>query len=39
MFNGQGKLTHADGDIYEGQWLNDKTNGYGTYKNTNGAYY
>ena len=21
--NGKGKMTHADGDIYEGEWKND----------------
>ena len=24
MANGQGRLIHADGDIYEGDWKNDK---------------
>jgi len=24
MANGKGRLIHADGDIYEGEWLNDK---------------
>jgi len=35
--NGQGKLYHADGDIYEGEWLDDKANGQGTYTHANGA--
>ena len=30
---------HADGDIYEGQWVNDKAEGTGTYSHANGAYY
>ena len=30
---------HADGDIYEGYWLNDKAHGQGTYKHANGATY
>jgi hypothetical protein len=30
---------HADGDIYEGQWVNDKAEGKGTYSHANGAYY
>jgi hypothetical protein len=29
MANGKGKLVHADGDTYEGDWLNDKANGNG----------
>lgn len=29
----------ADRDIYEGQWLNDKANGYGTYTHYNGTVY
>ena len=24
MANGQGRLIHQDGDVYEGDWLNDK---------------
>jgi len=24
---GEGKLIHPDGDVYEGEWLNDKANG------------
>lgn len=30
---------HADGDIYEGEWLEDKANGKGTYTHVNGARY
>ena len=33
----KGKLIHADGGIYEGEWVNDKTNGVGTYLQFNGA--
>ena len=29
--NGQGTYTYANGDIYEGEWKNDKRNGTGTY--------
>lgn len=29
--NGKGKLIHADGDIYEGDWVDDKANGNGVY--------
>ncbi len=24
MANGKGRLIHADGDVYEGEWKNDK---------------
>jgi len=30
---------HADGDVYEGEWINDKAEGKGTYSHANGAYY
>ena len=29
MANGRGRLIHADGDVYEGQWKNDLFNGKG----------
>ena len=32
-------LVHADGDIYEGEWEEDKANGYGVYIHVNGAQY
>lgn len=35
----QGKLIHADGDIYEGEWKDDKANGIGIYIHVNGAKY
>ncbi len=31
MANGKGRLIHADGDVYEGYWKNDKADGKGTY--------
>jgi len=31
MANGKGRLIHADGDVYEGNWLNDKAHGRGVY--------
>ena len=38
--HGLGKLVHSNGDIYEGQWENNKANGYGKYINmTNQAIY
>ena len=30
---------HADGDIYEGEWLDDKANGQGKYTTHNGNIY
>ena len=32
-------MTHANGDIYEGNWKNDKANGYGTFIDVNNARY
>jgi hypothetical protein len=29
MADGRGRLVHADGDVYEGDWFEDKTHGYG----------
>jgi len=29
----------SDGDIYEGEWVNDKAHGIGVYKHYNGATY
>ena len=28
---GEGKYTYADGSTYEGQWLDNKINGFGSY--------
>ena len=39
MVHGKGKFYHADGDIFEGEWKNDKITGYGVYYHTNGAKY
>jgi len=32
-------LIHSDGDIYEGQWKDDKAHGHGTYRHLDGALY
>jgi hypothetical protein len=32
-------LIHADGDVYEGNWIEDKAHGYGTYTHLDGAIY
>ena len=37
--SGYGKLYHADGDLYEGDWLNDMAHGQGKYIHANGAEY
>lgn len=39
MANGKGRLIHSDGDVYEGEWLNDKAHGKGTYIHMDGARY
>jgi len=37
--NGRGRLVHVDGDVYEGNWVNDQAEGYGVYLHKNGASY
>ncbi len=37
MADGRGKFYHADGDIYEGEWKQDKAHGKGTYIHMNGS--
>ncbi len=32
-------MTHANGDIFQGQWKDDMANGHGTFLDTNGARY
>lgn len=32
-------MTHANGDIYEGEWKNDKANGYGVFIDCNNSRY
>lgn len=39
MANGYGRLIHADGDAYEGEWKNDKAHGKGKYIHLDGAIY
>jgi len=34
-----GRLIHADGDVYTGQWVDDKAHGKGQYNHTDGAKY
>jgi hypothetical protein len=37
MANFKGRLIHSDGDIYEGEWSNDKAHGVGMYKHFDGG--
>ena len=37
--NGYGRLIHTDGDVYFGDWVNDKANGRGDYHHVEGALY
>ena len=39
MAHGDGVFHHADGDVYEGQWAQDKAHGVGIYIHSNGARY
>lgn len=39
MANGKGRLIHADGDYYEGEWKDDKAHGQGVYNHIDGAKY
>ena len=39
LAEGQGKLTYANGEYYEGQFLNDQQDGFGTHKWPSGAEY
>lgn len=39
MANGKGRLIHADGDTFEGFWVNDKAHGKGIYVHKDGATY
>jgi hypothetical protein len=39
MANGYGRMTHANGDVYEGFWKNDKACGVGVFADTSGAMY
>jgi hypothetical protein len=37
--NRKGRLIHADGDVYNGEFKNDMANGYGEYTHINGSKY
>ena len=39
MANGYGRFILADGDVFEGQWVDDKAHGIGNYFYAEGATY
>lgn len=39
MTNGKGRIIHADGDVYEGEWKDGRGHGKGFYNNKDGARY
>jgi len=39
MANGRGRLIHADGSVYEGEWLDDKAHGKGLFTYADGSVY
>lgn len=39
MANGPGRIIHADGEVYEGQFRNDKSHGFGIYLFADGSRY
>jgi len=39
MANGKGRMIHADGDVYEGTWKDDKAHGFGVFNRTDGSKY
>ena len=39
MANGKDRLIHSDGDMYEGDWVDDTANGKGSYIHRDGARY
>ena len=39
LFHGKGRITHANGDIYQGEWNNGKACGYGVYVDLVGSIY
>ena len=39
LFEGKGRLQHANGDIYQGEWKGGKANGFGVFADTQGNLY
>lgn len=39
VFHGKGRMTHANGDIYQGNWENGKANGHGVFVDIEGSMY
>jgi hypothetical protein len=36
---GKGKFSYVNGDVYDGEWENDKANGNGVYLHKDGSIY
>jgi len=36
MTNGYGRMIYESGDLYEGEWKNNKSHGFGTYITVDG---
>jgi hypothetical protein len=39
VFHGVGRMTHANGDIYQGEWQNGKAHGNGVFCDNKGSLY
>ena len=39
MANGKGRLIYSNGDVYVGEWKDNKTEGYGMQQNFKGSKY
>lgn len=39
LAHGIGKFFHTNGDVYDGEWKDDKAHGYGIYLHHDGASY
>ena len=39
MMSGTGRMTQANGDIYQGDWARDMANGQGIFVDTTGSIY
>lgn len=39
MTNGKGRIIYSSGEVYEGEWKNDKFHGHGIYYDVDGSTY
>ncbi len=39
MRNGKGRMIHADGDVYDGDWVNGESEGQGCHTSMDGTQY